>query len=390
MSNILIALEKAEDPVAWLEMISRAGLSYETFDAIPSIIKVLDTTPESFPLRDRSGIRAIDADDTPLRANEDQIITIGADLSGGSWALPRLIRRKPPWPVRSLKFPWTTFFRCARDGEGVDCYIFDSGIRTTHNEFGGRATNRYEAVSSGGLGDDQGHGTSVSSVACGSTVGIARAALIQSYKCLDINNTGTVGWVVDCINQALTLYLSRNRPAVMNFSLSFISASSTLDAAIDTLLDAGAVVVASAGNDRLDLGTVIYIPAESDPDVIVAGGIGPADIPYYAGALGTNWGSRIDVSAPAQSVWAAGRLSNTDYRLVFGTSFAAPCVTGLIACLLTGRPRLTTRSQVQAIRSFVMSSATTGRLRSSGFGITIPDRIAYINPDVLTETIPGL
>ncbi len=65
-------------------------------------------------------------------------------------------------------------------GEGVKIYIVDTGIRMSHNEFGGRVQHIY------GGADDQGHGTHCAGTAAGSTYGIARKATIYSAKVCDM------------------------------------------------------------------------------------------------------------------------------------------------------------------------------------------------------------
>jgi len=45
---------------------------------------------------------------------------------------------------------------------------------------------------------------------------------------------------------------------------------------------------------------------------------------------------------------------------------------------------------VEAVRAHVIATATTGHLKNA-FGMTLPDRIAYLRPDIEPpEAIPGL
>jgi len=64
-------------------------------------------------------------------------------------------------------------------GSGIDVYIMDSGIHTSHNEFGGRAICGMDAVNEGGKSncfDGSGHGTHVAGTIGGLTYGVAKNA----------------------------------------------------------------------------------------------------------------------------------------------------------------------------------------------------------------------
>ena len=75
-------------------------------------------------------------------------------------------------------------FRYAADGSGVHLYIIDSGVLTTHQDFGGRATFEAnfcpDAVTPSG--DDDSHGTHNASIAAGVLAGVAKNASIHSLR----------------------------------------------------------------------------------------------------------------------------------------------------------------------------------------------------------------
>lgn len=387
MSDFLVVVRPDADAATVSAALIALGATVQRFSHLRRILRVSGLSQQAI----ESVADVETAEPEGLRVHATQDISIDAGFNGGSWAIARSIRRRAPWSTRHLRFPQTVTYQCARDGTGVDYYALDSGVRTTHSEFTGRATLVYEFYSSGGVGDDQGHGSGTTSCGCGATVGFARGALIWSFKCLDHTNSGTNTSVISAVNEVLSHYAGRsglNRPAVVNMSMGGFT--SAINTSIASMIDVGLVVVATAGNDKADLAVVTQLPAESDADVIVVGGSGPADIPYYGSQSGSNYGTRVDVVAPSQVAWMANNTGDSDYRQNLGTSFGCGYVSGVVCCMLQGHNRLTTRAEVQAVRAHVMSQATTGKF-TSAFGLTLPDRLLYLNPlTAAPEAISGL
>jgi aqualysin 1 len=309
-----------------------------------------------------------------------QAIAIDAQMQGGSWGLARHIRRAAPWlaPGRIIS-PISTFFECRRNGAGVDVYVVDTGLRYSHQEFGGRGVAVGGVYGSGAV-DDNGHGTEIAGMIGGATAGFARAASLRIVKGLNADNTAnTPGDIAAAIDIARTDYLARSgtgRPAVLNLSLT--ASTDAVDAPVQACIEAGMVVVSIAGNSR---SSSVPYPGQSE-DVICVGGIRANDTPYYIARSGTNWGARVDVLAAAELVWTAGMDADDHYRPVTGTSAAAALTSGAIACMLQGRSRLTSRFGVQLLKSEFLAAATTGRLVPQphhGIG-SLPDRILYLDP----------
>lgn len=324
----------------------------------------------------------------------DQAITISPDLLDGSWALPRICRRRPPWTKNRISLPLDTFYRFKRTGAGVDLYVIDSGLDTAHSEIAGRATNVYEYYSSGGLGDDHGHGTGVASCAAGETCGPARGAEIFSFKVYNSSGNTDATAVNAAMSQVLSHYTSRaglGRPAICNISVAFPTDS--VSSGVAALIDAGIPVAAAVHNNALQLGSGVNAYPAMNADVLAVGGIGMADTPYYLGnsqdefgtlQVGTNWGAAIDILAPAQHVrMANAAVLGGGFRTWSGTSFSAPFVAGVLACMLEGGPRLSSRTEVQTLNSLLLANATTGQFQpAEGWGIgSLPDRILYLSPD---------
>ena len=79
------------------------------------------------------------------------MVTADVTQTNPPWGLDRIDQRNRP-----LSGTYTYNFT----GSGVRAYVIDTGIRTTHTQFGGRASNVFDAF--GGSGADcNGHGTHV-------------------------------------------------------------------------------------------------------------------------------------------------------------------------------------------------------------------------------------
>ncbi|WP_037633531.1 S8 family serine peptidase, partial [Streptomyces erythrochromogenes] len=82
-------------------------------------------------------------------------------------------------------------------GEGVTAYVIDTGVRITHQDFGGRASYGYDAIDNDNTAQDgHGHGTHVAGTVAGGAYGVAKKAKIVGVRVLDNNGSGTTAQVV--------------------------------------------------------------------------------------------------------------------------------------------------------------------------------------------------
>ena len=215
-------------------------------------------------------------------------------------------------------------------GAGVTAYVVDTGVRYTHEEFGGRAHFGFDAF--GGDGSDgYGHGTHVAGTLAGETYGLAKEAEIVSVRVLDETGSGTIEEVVAGVDFVAG---DVHGPAVANMSLGG-GANDALDEAVRNAIDAGVVFAVAAGNDYgRDAG--LTSPARVE-EAITVGASDEDDARSYF----SNVGSVVDLFAPGTAITSAWNSSDTASDTISGTSMATPHVAGAAALYLADHPDAT-------------------------------------------------
>jgi subtilisin family serine protease len=237
---------------------------------------------------------------------EDQEMFADATQSGATWGIDRIDQRNRPL---SGTYTYTT------TASTVYAYIIDTGIYTAHSQFGGRASNVYDAL--GGNGQDcNGHGTHVSGTIGSSTYGIAKAVRLRGVRVLDCSGSGSTSGIISALDW---VRVNRTNPAVANMSLGG-GFSSTLNTAANNLANSGVFLAVAAGNENQNACNVS--PASAASATTVA-----ASTSTDAKASYSNWGSCVDVYAPGSSITSTWLNGGTN--TISGTSMASPHVAGV-------------------------------------------------------------
>ena len=276
--------------------------------------------------------------------------SVGTQTPVPSWGLDRIDEG-----VKLLNNTYTY----ASTGEGVHVYIIDSGIRTSHVDFEGRATADFSLINDGyGATGCNFHGTHVAGTVGGASAGVAKKVRLHSVRVLDCNAMGTVGGVVAGIDWVIA---NRVMPAVINLSITAGASQFFVDA-VDRAVAAGITVVAAAGNNGAD--ACDYSPANA-PNALSVGSTTMADI---ASAY-SNQGPCVDIMAPGQFIGSASNADDVSFLYSNGTSMAAPHVTGVAALYLGKNPL----AEPTVVRRQILESATPGAL--SGLEMGTPNLI---------------
>lgn len=299
-------------------------------------------------------LRAIRADARVKFVEPNGRVSITATQSPTpSWGLDRIDQANLPLD-NSYTYPSTA--------AGVHVYTIDTGILLTHNDFAGRMSNGFDAITSGGTANDcHGHGTHVSGTIGGTTYGVAKGVTFHPVRVLNCSGSGTNTQVINGINWVAA---NKIQPAVANMSLGG-SFSAALNTASNNLVIAGVVLAVASGNSSAD--ACSFSPASADSAISVN-----ASTITDARASFSNFGTCTDIFAPGNNIVSDYIGSNSATATLSGTSMASPHVAGAAALYRAANPG-DTPGQVKAA---LLAGATVNKITNPGAGS--PNRLLNI------------
>src|SRR5688572_20415828 len=266
-----------------------------------------------------------------------------------------------PDRIDQRDLPLSASYTYDTTASNVNAYIIDTGILTTHTQFGGRAVHGIDTVDNDSNATDcNGHGTHVAGTVGGSTYGVAKAVRLVAVRVLNCSGSGTDAGVIAGVDWVTA---NHTKPAVANMSLGG-GLSTALDNAVQNSINAGVTYVLAAGNENQNA-------CNTSPARVAAAITVGSTTSSDARSSFSNYGSCLDLFAPGSSITSAWHTSTSATNTISGTSMASPHVAGVAALYLAANPSATP-SQVA---SALTSNATTGKVTSPGTGS--PNRLLY-------------
>jgi subtilisin family serine protease len=294
------------------------------------------------------------ADPAVAYVEQDQVMRI-ADTQPNppSWGLDRIDQRDLPMNS-SYTYPTTA--------SNVTAYIVDTGIRTTHNDFGGRANWGTNTTGDGNNSDCNGHGTHVAGTVGGTAHGVAKGVRLVAVKVLGCtgsgSNTGVIAGV-DFVTQNHT-----SGPASANMSLGG-GASTALDNAVRNSIADGVTYAIASGNSNVSA-------CNSSPARVAEAITVNASTTSDSRASFSNFGTCTDIFAPGQGITSAWSTSNTATNTISGTSMATPHVAGAAALFLSSN----TGATPAQVANGLFAASTPNKITNPGSGS--PNRLLFV------------
>jgi subtilisin family serine protease len=259
------------------------------------------------------------------------------------------------------------------NGAGIHVYVLDTGILSTHADFGGRVdkANGFTTITDGrGTEDCHGHGTHVAGIIGGVTYGGAKGVSLHPVRVADCTGFSAVSWLISGIEWVTANYqahqsgpASKRWKAVANISLETLS-SIPLDDAVRSSIRAGITYTVAAGNRMADACT--SSPARL-PEAITVGASNALDQRWSY----SNFGPCVDLFAPGYQIVSAFIRSDVDSLAITGTSMASPHAAAAAALYLADHREATP----DVVQMALIDAATGGAVTAAGDGS--PDLLLY-------------
>lgn len=185
--------------------------------------------------------------------------------------------------------------------------------------------------------DDQGHGTHCAGIIGGvgnngiGVAGVNWEVSMMPIKFLNSEGHGTLQAAVDAIRYGIKMKIP-----VLSNSWGGRTGGDALLNVIQEAKDAGITFIAAAGNNHADNSQSPTYPASYPVDNIIS--VAATDNQDHLGNFSNFGKTTVHVAAPGVKIYST--FKDGGYKVLSGTSMAAPHVSGVVALLLSASPDL--------------------------------------------------
>ena len=257
--------------------------------------------------------------------------------------------------------------------------MLDTGVRTSHDDFEGRAEpgwsarcndvarNCTEWAEYGDITAENfaaskandcafsGHGTHVASTVAGKEYGVAKGAPVVAVQVLDCRGQGEAADIIGGIEWAVADAAARGTTqAVIQMSITNTYSETQKDV-VKAAHDAGVVIVLAAGNREADTCGWSYLLGGIHIVINVGSSTSADTVSGFS-----SFGDCVDLFAPGSNIDAAWVDSDSAVTSLSGTSMAAPHVSGAVAQLRAQRPELDADGVTEVLLCMATEDALTG------------------------------
>jgi subtilisin family serine protease len=315
---------------------------------------------EARAVLEEKGVKYVEQDSMGGGGSVGKATALDLQMSPPAWGIDRIDQRD---------LPLNQTYLYNQTGRGVTAYILDSGINTSHADFGSRARNGFNFSTTLPPSDCNGHGTHVAGIVGGEAHGVAKEVSLVSVRVLDCQNRGFVSDMVAGIEWAIGDHQS-GQPAVMNVSIYTDLPSASFDAAINAAIADGITVCVLAGNGTAN--NSVATDACSISPARVSNAITVSATTIVDGkASFANFGTCVDIFAPGVQIESDWYFSDTAVAIDNGTSMATPHVTGAAALFLETYPA----ASPATVASALIAAASLNKVQNAG--AASPNRLLF-------------